>query len=100
MKRLHAPSIVLAFAITLLGQGCGMSSHPVAQAVQGKPSSSADMERVLDQPGPVQLETINSADWAVPLAGLVNLKSPAAIQAGLKDREEPIQVYALSLIHI
>ena len=99
MKRLHAPSIVLAFAITLLGQGCGMSSHPVAQAVQGKPSSSADMERVLDQPGPVQLETINSADWAVPLAGLVNLKSPAAIQAGLKDREEPIQVYAHVLTH-
>jgi hypothetical protein len=76
-----------------------MSSHPVAQAVQGKLTSSADMERVLDQPGPVQLETINSADWAVPLAGLVNLKSPAAIKAGLKDREEPIQVYAHVLQH-
>ena len=99
MTILHKPLIVLAVAITLLVQGCGMSSHPVAQAVQGKLTSSADMERVLDQPGPVQLETINSADWAVPLAGLVNLKSPAAIKAGLKDREEPIQVYAHVLQH-
>jgi hypothetical protein len=38
------------------------------------------------------LETINSADWSVPLAGLLNLNRPAAIEAGLKDRDEPIQV--------
>ncbi|MDP2371769.1 MBL fold metallo-hydrolase [Rhodoferax sp.] len=99
MRPLHQPLIVLAVAITLLAQGCGMSSHPAAQATLGKPTGSAEMERVLDQPGPVQLESINSADWAVPLAGLVNLKSPAAIQAGLKDREEAIQVYAHVLKH-
>jgi glyoxylase-like metal-dependent hydrolase (beta-lactamase superfamily II) len=57
------------------------------------------MERLLDQPGPIQLETINSSDWVVPLSGLLNLKSPAAIKAGLKDRDEPIQVYAHLLHH-
>lgn len=57
------------------------------------------MERLLDQPGVVQLETINSADWSVSLSGLLNLDSTAAIQAGLKDRDEPIQVYAHVLKH-
>jgi glyoxylase-like metal-dependent hydrolase (beta-lactamase superfamily II) len=57
------------------------------------------MERLIDQPGPIQLETINSADWSVPLAGLLNLNSPAAKEAGLKDRDEPIQVYAHLLKH-
>lgn len=57
------------------------------------------MEALIDQPGPIQLETIESAEWAVPLAGLLNLKSPAAIAAGLKDRNEPIQVYAHLLKH-
>ena len=56
-------------------------------------------ERWLDQPGPIQLQSVNSADWSVPLAGLLNLKSAAAVQAGLKDREEPIQVYAHVLQH-
>ena len=99
MTILHKSAIVLAFAITLLLQGCGMTSHPVARSTLGQPVSSAEMERWLDQPGPIQLETLNSADWSVSLAGLVKLKSPAAVQAGLKDREEPIQVYAHVLQH-
>lgn len=86
-------------ALALLLQGCTLTSHPLGKPALGKPSSSAEMERLIDQPGPIQLETINSADWSVPLAGMVNLKSPAAIQAGLKDRDEPIQVYAHLLRH-
>lgn len=57
------------------------------------------MERLLEQPGPIELESINSADWSVPLAGLLKLNSPAARQAGLKDRDEPIEVYAHLLKH-
>ena len=90
---------LLSCALILLLQGCALSSHPVANATLGKASSSAEMERLIDQPGPIQLETINSADWSVPLAGLVNLNRPAAIEAGLKDRDEPIQVYAHLLKH-
>lgn len=89
----------LIFTLILLLQGCAQTSHPLGSPAPGKASSSAEMERLIDQPGPIQLESINSADWAVPLAGLVNLKSPAAIQAGLKDRDEPIQVYAHLLKH-
>jgi glyoxylase-like metal-dependent hydrolase (beta-lactamase superfamily II) len=59
----------------------------------------AAMEMLIDQPGPIILERINAADWAVPLAGLVNLKRPEAVQAGLQDRDEPIQIYVHRLEH-
>ncbi len=79
--------------------GCAPTQHAVVQSTLGKASGSAEMERHIDEPGPVVLETINSADWAVPLSGVLNLKNPQAVQAGLKDRDEPIQVYAHVLRH-
>jgi glyoxylase-like metal-dependent hydrolase (beta-lactamase superfamily II) len=99
MKTNHHLVLTLGCALVLLLQGCTLTSHPLGNPAIGKSSSSAEMERLIDQPGPIQLETINSADWPVPLAGLLNLKSPAAIQAGLKDRDEPIQIYVHLLKH-
>lgn len=80
-------------------QGCTLTSHLLGAAAIGKVSSSAEMERLIDQPGNIQLETINSADWSLPLAGPLNLNSSAAIAAGLKDGEEPIQIYTHVLKH-
>ena len=60
------------------------------------------MERVLDQAdpsGPIELQVFNSADWIADLSGMVNLDNPAAKAAGLKEREEPIQVYLYGLRH-
>jgi N-acyl homoserine lactone hydrolase len=92
--------LTLSCALILLLQGCSsLTSHPLGKPALGKASSSTEMERLIDQPGSILLETVNSADWSVPLSGLVNLKSPAAIQAGLKDRDEPIQVFAHLLKH-
>ncbi len=91
--------LLFTFCCVLLLQGCSATSHPIGKPALGKPSSSAEMERLIDQPGPIQLETISSADWSVPLAGLLNLNSPAAIETGLKDRDEPIQIYAHVLKH-
>ncbi|MDH2916486.1 MAG: MBL fold metallo-hydrolase [Gallionella sp.] len=85
--------------VVLLVQGCALTSHPLGKSALGKASSSAEMERLIDQPGPIQLETIDSAHWSAPLAGLVNLDSPTAVQAELKDRDEPIQIYAHLLQH-
>jgi len=99
MKTNHTLLATLSCALVLLLQGCSLSSHPVGKPAPGKASSSAEMERLIDQPGPIQLETINSADWSVSLAGLVNLDRPAAVQAGLKDRDEPIHIYAHLLRH-
>lgn len=99
MKTKHYFLLALGCVFVLILRGCTVSSHPSGKSALGKASSSAEIERLIDQPGPIQLETINSADWSVSLAGLVNLKSQAAIQAGLKDRDEPIQVYAHLLRH-
>jgi glyoxylase-like metal-dependent hydrolase (beta-lactamase superfamily II) len=57
------------------------------------------MEKLLDVPGPIEVETINSADWAVPLAGLLNLKSAAAQEAHLTDHSEPIHIFAHVVHH-
>jgi glyoxylase-like metal-dependent hydrolase (beta-lactamase superfamily II) len=99
MKSNRTLITLLGCALALSLQGCSLSSHTLGKPALGKPSSSAEMERLIDQPGPIELETINSADWSVALTGLLNLDSAPAIQAGLKDREEPIQIYAHLLKH-
>ncbi|MFZ6744825.1 MBL fold metallo-hydrolase [Undibacterium sp. JH2W] len=85
--------------LSLLLCACAQTSHPEMPAQMGRPTSSIAMEALIDAPGPIQLETINSAEWKVPLAGLVNLKSPAAIAAKLEDRDEAIQVYVHVIKH-
>lgn len=88
--------ITLAAALLVLA-GCASTTHPLQRAQMGKNVSDAAMEQQLQTPGPVVLESVTSATWAVSLSGLLNLKDPQA--AGLKDREEPIAVYAHVLRH-
>jgi hypothetical protein len=57
------------------------------------------MEKLIDAPGPIEVESVNSADWTVPLAGLLNLKSAAAQEAHLTDHPEPIHVFAHVIRH-
>ena len=99
MRTTHPLNLLFTAITFLLLQGCALSDHPVTPSKLGKPSSSAEMERLIDQPGPIQFEAIDSAHWAVTLSGLLNLKSEAAVQAGLQDRDEPIQIYAHLLQH-
>ena len=99
MKTIAARFYILIFTLAFVLQGCAITNHPKTKSTLGKPSSEAEMERLIDQPGSVQLETISSADWSVSLAGLLNLNRPAAIQAGLKDRDEPIKIFTHLLQH-
>lgn len=73
--------------------GCAATSHETVPATLGTARSSADLAAALALPGVVALETVASADWAVERSGLINLKHPAAVAAGLKDGDEPIQVF-------
>ncbi|WFU05244.1 MBL fold metallo-hydrolase (plasmid) [Rhizobium sp. CB3171] len=57
------------------------------------------MEALIDKPGPIEVETILSANWVAPLSGLLNLKHPVAVKAGIRDREEPIEIYTHLLRH-
>lgn len=93
-KRLIAFFFV-AVSLTVAGvTGCALTSHATQRAPFGTARSTADLERALASADGVnvELETVTSADWAVTRAGLINLESPIAKDAGLTDDDEPIQV--------
>ncbi|MBX3185863.1 MAG: MBL fold metallo-hydrolase [Labilithrix sp.] len=72
--------------------GCAATSHPSVPADLGAPSRSASLDAVVDEPGPLTVETVIGADWAVPRSGLLNLDHPEAKAAKLTDGDEPIHV--------
>jgi glyoxylase-like metal-dependent hydrolase (beta-lactamase superfamily II) len=74
------------------------TTHPTAPARIGTPVGSAVMEALVDQPGPVEVKTVGT-DWVANLSGLLNIKDPKAVQAGLKKRKEPIQIYTHVIRH-
>jgi glyoxylase-like metal-dependent hydrolase (beta-lactamase superfamily II) len=92
-------SFLLSPLLVLSAAACTASSHATRSAGMGVPISGAAMEALIDQPGPVEVETVVGADWAVTRAGLINLDSPAAKAAHLVDGDEPIQVYAHVIRH-
>jgi glyoxylase-like metal-dependent hydrolase (beta-lactamase superfamily II) len=83
---------IAALAVALLASGCAATHHPTTASPLGVARSSDELLAVLDRPGPIALESIDSAEWEVPLAGLLNLDHPTAKAAGLVDRPEPIVV--------
>ncbi|MCP3371904.1 MBL fold metallo-hydrolase [Bradyrhizobium cajani] len=98
MLRKSGLSVIGALTIVALS-ACTQTSHSTKPANLGKAISSAAMEALIDQPGPIELETVVGADWIADLSGLLNLKDPKAVEAGLRDHEEPIQIYAHLLRH-
>ena len=92
-----AATTALAALVPLVG--CAATSHPTTPAALGVARSGASLEAVVDQPGPVTVETFATADWEVPRSGLINLDHPAAKAAGLVDGSEPIQLYVHAVRH-
>src|SRR6476620_631849 len=86
--------IALSGAALFAFPGWSQTTHQTAAAGLGKPISSSTMEALINQPGPIAVRTVASSDWKADLSGLINLKDPKAVQAGLTDHEEPIQIYA------
>ena len=77
----------------LFSTACVTSTHPTEPSKLGVARALPDLLAVIDQPGPIDFETIASADWAVSRAGMINLDHPAAEAAGLEDGDEPIQIF-------
>jgi N-acyl homoserine lactone hydrolase len=88
-----------SFTILALLAGCAATGHTTAGGALGQATTATAMEAVIDQPGPVEVETVAGADWAVSRAGLINLDHPAARAAHLTDSDEPIQVFVHVLRH-
>lgn len=78
-------------ALSLLPLACVTSTHPTTGSELGVARTRAELTAVVDAPGVLEVETIRSADWAVPLSGLLNLDHPAA--AHLEDHDEPISIF-------
>lgn len=88
--------LVLA-AATLYVVGWPAATHATHPSTRGRTTTLAELERVMDAPGPLEVETIVGADWEVDRSGVIDLGDPRA--AGLEDGPEPIQVYAHALRH-
>jgi glyoxylase-like metal-dependent hydrolase (beta-lactamase superfamily II) len=100
MKTLTALSaLVFASAVSLGLDGCAATRHPTTPASIGAPSATSSFEALVDQPGPVEVETIVSARWQVDRSGLVDLTSPKAKAAGLTDGREPIDLFIHVIRH-
>ncbi len=92
-------SICMTIGGALLAQGCVVSGHPAGPAQWGEARSSNDLEAVLGSPGPIQVESVASATWQVPLEGMLNLEHPKAQAAGLESSDQPITIYFHALRH-
>jgi glyoxylase-like metal-dependent hydrolase (beta-lactamase superfamily II) len=86
-------------ALALLATGCVVTHHATTPSALGVARSSDELLAVLDRPGPIALASVESADWEVPLSGLLNLEHPRAKAAGLVDRLEPIVVWLHVIEH-
>ena len=74
------------------------TTHKTKPARIGAPISAVAMEPMIDQPGPVEVKSIG-ADWEAPITGLLNIKHPKAVAAGITAHKEPIKIYAHVVRH-
>ncbi|HEY1960123.1 MAG TPA: MBL fold metallo-hydrolase [Polyangiaceae bacterium] len=103
MKRKHIVLVGLA-TVTLAAAaraaiGFAPTTHASEPASLGTAIASDAMEKVIDEPGPVTVETVVGADWAVTRAGLIDLHDPKARSAHLEDGDEPIVIQFHALHH-
>jgi glyoxylase-like metal-dependent hydrolase (beta-lactamase superfamily II) len=89
--------VAAAGATVLIGRE--PTTHATAPSPLGVPRGSQEMERLIDAPGPIAVETITAADWQVDREGLIDLDAPAAKEAGLKPGREAIHIYFHALRH-
>ena len=94
MKTFNALSVIVLTSLGSLAlDGCAATSHAVTPASIGTPAAASGFEALIDQPGPVEVETIRSARWQVDRSGLIDLNDPKAKAAGLVDGPEPIDLF-------
>src|SRR4051812_18922744 len=80
MKAKRTLSLTLG-TLVLAGLAAGLTgsrptSHACEPATLGTPRATSALEAVVDEPGPVTVETVIGGDWAVPRSGLLNLHHP------------------------
>jgi N-acyl homoserine lactone hydrolase len=79
--------------------GCAATGHATASSTLGVSSRTATLDALIDEPGPIAVETITAATWVVDRSGLVDLTHPKAKAANLTDGPEPIALYVHLVRH-
>lgn len=92
-------NFIATITLLLVLSGCSATSLETKESTLGTTTSMAEMLAVAPINGPIIFEKHTTADWQVPLSGLINLDHPAAISQGLVDKSEPIQIFAYLLKH-
>lgn len=96
--RIFALALVTTLSALVL-QGCSATSVEIQNAKLGQASDMDSLLSTLNEPGLIVFEKHLSANWQVPLSGLLNLQHPKAISAGLADKDEAIQIFVYTLRH-
>ena len=96
MKKVIYGLLILVALIMLTGLVASQyrtTTHGSVNSQLGRIVAPEQLIDLFKQGNKVKLTTIVSANWEVPLAGLVNLKHPTSQQAGLTDKEKAIQIF-------
>src|SRR4051812_17991643 len=102
LKRILWVLLAIGLLLTCLGIAGSRrkpTDHTVTASSLGVASRSGALEAVIDQPGPVTVETVVGADWVVPRSGMINLNHPTAKAAHLTDGPEPIKIFFHAIHH-
>lgn len=97
---LALPVLVLVSAAALgllVLVGWPASTRQAGGAAPGRAATMAELEAVIDTPGPITVETVVGAHWEIDRAGVIDLGDPRA--AGLTPGLEPIDVDFHALWH-
>ncbi|HKO94148.1 MAG TPA: MBL fold metallo-hydrolase, partial [Polyangiaceae bacterium] len=99
VKSMQTFTFFVAWSALLLASGCAVTTHSTRTGTLGVPRPLEALEAVVEQPGPLEVETLVAATWHVPLSGMLNFDDPQVQAAGLEDRDEPIQLFLHAVHH-
>ncbi len=89
--------VVLLTISGLMAPACAL--NPYAVTVTPVSSSTRTIVVSLAEPGPIVHEVVSSAYWSTKRKGLINLRHPEAMAAGLENGEVPIVLSVHVLRH-
>jgi N-acyl homoserine lactone hydrolase len=89
---------IFLFCLFIFFIRCSVTSLPSKLVQVGTPTEM-DFSNYEKSKGKIQFQKLLMADWAVDRAGLIDLHDPKSKEQGLKDGDEPIQIYLYLIDH-
>jgi N-acyl homoserine lactone hydrolase len=102
MKKIRVTLSIIAAAlliIILIASQYRTTTHEFTQSQLGTALPAEQLTKTLSQGRKIKLNTIVSADWQLPLGGLLNLDHPTSKKAGLTNQLQPVQIFSFHIQH-